>query len=96
MTDAALPPVIHNRAASRFEVQVDGSMCVVEYRLSGQVMHMTHTLVPSAVEGRGIAAHLVRHALEWARQEHLKVDPICSYVRVYMKRHPDTLPLMQG
>lgn len=49
---------------------------------------MTHTFVHPALEGRGIAAQLVEPALAWARAEGLKVDPVCSYVRVYIKRHP--------
>ena len=52
-------------------------------------MRMTHTGVPAALEGRGIAAALVKEALTWAQAQGLKVDPICSYVRVYIRRHPE-------
>jgi uncharacterized protein len=41
------------------------------------------------LEGRGIAAQLVQAALQWARSEGLKVDPVCSYVDVYMRRHSE-------
>jgi len=84
----------HNPAACRFECIVDGHLCVVEYRLSGDIVHFTHTLVPGPVEGRGVAAQLVHTALDWAGAQHYRVDPICSYVRTYMKRHPDTLTLL--
>jgi uncharacterized protein len=82
--------VIHNDAARRFESLVDGHLSVAEYELSGGVMHMTHTLVPAALRGRGIAAHLVQAALDHAKARELKVNPVCSYVRLYMERHPDT------
>ena len=36
---------------------------------------------------------LVRAALDWAAAEGLKVRPSCSYVRVYMQRHPQTQTL---
>ncbi|RZI78738.1 MAG: N-acetyltransferase [Rubrivivax sp.] len=68
---------------------VDGQCCVADYRRSGQTLSMTHTVVPPALEGRGIAAALVHEALTWAQAEGLKVDPVCSYVRAYMKRHPE-------
>ena len=86
-------PIEHNAASSRFEAHVEGQLCVAEYRLADGVMHMTHTLVPPSLEGRGIAAQLVRAALDFARNQGLRVNPVCSYVRAYMQRHPDTLSL---
>jgi hypothetical protein len=82
--------VTHNAARSRFETTVDGLLCVADYRQQGQVLQMTHTEVPSALEGRGIAAALVRAAIEHARAHGLKIAPLCSYVAVYMRRHPET------
>lgn len=86
--------VIHNEPAARFEATVDGLLCVASYRRSPGVVDMNHTGVPRVLEGRGIAAALVREALAWAAAEGLKVRPSCSYVRVYMQRHPQTLGLM--
>lgn len=86
--------VEHEPARQRFVARVDGLDCVADYRLADGVMWMTHTGVPHALEGRGIAARLVAAALAWARQQGLKVEPSCSYVAVYMRRHPDTLDLL--
>lgn len=86
--------VHHRPEAKRFEALVDGHLSVAEYHVTDGVMHMTHTGVPSALQGRGIAAALVAEALAHARAQGLKVNPVCSYVRVYMQRHPDTLDLM--
>jgi uncharacterized protein len=85
--------VQHNIDQHRFECAVDGLLCVADYQLSGDVMHMTHTEVPPALGGRGIAAALVAAALEHARSAKLKVKPACSYVRLYMQRHPETRSL---
>ena len=85
--------VIHNESRQRFEATVDGQLCVCDYQLRGDVMWMTHTGVPPAVGGRGIAAELVRVALDWAAQKGFKVEPSCSYVDVYMRRHPETQAL---
>lgn len=90
----SIPPnITHNLAESRFETTVDGQLCVADYRLSGPVMAMTHTLVPSALEGRGIAAALVAEALAHARRAGWRVRPVCSYVESYMQRHPETQDL---
>ncbi|HJV96319.1 MAG TPA: GNAT family N-acetyltransferase [Albitalea sp.] len=86
-------PVKHNTERSRFEAHVDGHLCVADYHLSGGVMHMTHTFVPPDVGGRGVAAALVRNAFAYAREQGYRVDPACSYVRTYMRRHPETQSL---
>lgn len=87
------PEVVHRPEHSRFEASVDGQLSLADYRLQGGVMHMTHTEVPPVQQGRGIAAALVAAALAHARAQGLKVNPLCSYVRAYMQRHPDTSDL---
>jgi len=89
-----LPPIEHRPAEGRFQVVVDGLTCVADYRLNGAVMVMTHTGVPPALQGRGIAAALVQAALDHAAAHGLKVDPRCSYVSAYMRRHPGTQALL--
>ena len=89
----AVPEIQHHTALHRFECTVEGRLCVADYRMAGNVMQMTHTAVHVSLEGRGIAAALVAAALAHARKHGFKVDPQCSYVRSYMQRHPETLPL---
>ncbi len=48
-----------------------------------------HTLVPSALEGRGIAARLVERMVADARAEGFRIRPQCSYVVAAFKRHPE-------
>jgi predicted GNAT family acetyltransferase len=86
--------VRHRPEASRFEADIDGRLAVCAYRRVGDLVHLTHTEVPPAAQGRGIAADLVRATLDWARAEGLKVRPLCSYVAAYMRRHPETRDLV--
>jgi uncharacterized protein len=79
----------HDAAQHRFLAVVDGHDCVIDYRLAGEVMTITHTGVPEAVGGRGIAADLMRTALETARANHWTVVPACSYAAAFLKRHPE-------
>lgn len=79
--------VVHNEAAQRFEVTLEGKLSRADYRLLDGVMHMVHTEVPVQQEGRGIAALLVRAALEYARERGYKVRPACSYVRSFIARN---------
>lgn len=86
--------IVHNAAASRFEARVEGWLCRCDYVLVDDVMHIVHTEVAPALEGRGIAAALVQATLAHARAHEMKVRPRCSYVRAYMQRHPDTQALL--
>jgi hypothetical protein len=86
--------VSHNTAASRFEATVAGLLCRADYRLVDGVMWMHHTEVPTELEGRGIASALVHAAFAYAEASGHKVLPACSYVRVYVKRHPETHALL--
>ena len=89
-----LPAVVHNAAAQRFEVALGGDLARADYRMDGNVMRLVHTEVPRAQEGKGVAGALVRAALAHAEAHDLKVAPMCSYVRSYMKRHPETQALL--
>jgi predicted GNAT family acetyltransferase len=86
--------IVHRPEQGRFEVIVDGARCECDYRLVGNIMQITHTGVPRVLEGRGLAATLLKHALHWAREQGHQVDPVCSYVQVYMKRHPEWRDLL--
>ena len=79
--------VVHNEAAQRFEVTIDGKLSRADYRLHDGVMHMVHTEVPVQQEGRGIAAMVVRAAMHYARAQGYRVRPACSYVRSFMGRN---------
>ena len=81
--------IFHDTAGQRFETQIDGVVGFVEYELGDGVMAITHTIVPPAIGGRGIAAALVQAAVEYARAEGLEVDPHCSYADAWMRRHPE-------
>lgn len=88
-TEASPLHIVHKPDIGRFESVVEGLRCEADYQLDGRVVRMTHTGVPRQLEGRGIAAALVKTALQWARAQGYKVDPICSYVHIYIRRHPE-------
>lgn len=77
----------HNEDRQRFEFTEDGMLCVLDYELRNGVMAITHTGVPEAVGGRGIAADLSKAALETAREKGWAVRPLCSYVAAYIRRN---------
>ncbi|EKD32549.1 MAG: hypothetical protein ACD_77C00058G0003 [uncultured bacterium] len=76
----------HNEAADRFEYESEGVIAYIQYDLFDKVMDLTHTIVPGALEGRGIGGMLVKHALEYARENGYKVKPTCWFVDKFIKK----------
>ncbi|MDP1899845.1 MAG: GNAT family N-acetyltransferase [Rubrivivax sp.] len=87
--------VIHRPEASRFEAGSGASLALCAYRRVGDLLVLHHTEVPPALQGQGVAAELVAAALAWAREQGLRVRPSCSYVAIYMRRHPQTRDLLE-
>jgi len=83
-----------NKAEHEFELVVEGHRAVAAYQLEGDTIVFTHTIVPKAIEGRGVASRLIRGALDQARDRGLKVIPQCPFVAAYIKRHPDVQDLL--
>jgi predicted GNAT family acetyltransferase len=94
MSHAARFTVRHDAAKHRFETTVDGQTGLIDYLLDGPLMRIVHTVVHPAIEGRGVASALMEAALGHAREQRLKVEPLCSYARAYMQRHPETQDLL--
>ena len=79
----------NNPERKRFEASLDGYQGRVEYMLVQDRIIYTHTEVDPALEEKGVGSLLVRYALEYARQEGLKIMPLCPFVAGYMKRHTE-------
>jgi predicted GNAT family acetyltransferase len=75
-------------------VAVEGYRGELDYTLRDGVMVITHTEVPPAIGGRGIAAALTRAALDTARREGWRVRPACSYAAAFMRRHSEFSDLL--
>ena len=89
-----LPPAAHDAEAGRFTVRVDGHLAELDYRIQAGRLTIAHTGVPQAIGGRGVAATLVRAALDYARSEGLRVVPASSYAALYVRRHPEYADLV--
>ena len=84
----------HDKEQNRFVSYVEGYEAVVEYTLKDNVIDLYRTFTPPELRGKGVAGKLVKYALEYAKENNLKVIPTCSYVRGYIERHENYKELL--
>ena len=72
-----------------FFIEKDGEMVAqLTYTLDdNNVMTLDHTETEPEETGKGLASGLVKHSVEYARKNNLKIDPLCEYAAAQFKRH---------
>ncbi|WP_133366038.1 GNAT family N-acetyltransferase [Qipengyuania sediminis] len=79
-------------SAGRYLARVEGSIETghLDWETAGKgVRAATHTIVPPAIGGRGVAAELVKALIADAREQGFRIAPACSYVEAAFRRHPE-------
>ncbi len=88
--------VIHNQEKKRFEIQIGDQIAMVKYILGSSEIIFTHTEVPEAFEGHGVAGKMAKVAIEYAKAQGLRIRPMCPYMAAYIKRHPEYHSITAG
>jgi uncharacterized protein len=89
--------ITHDTATSRYEIAADGTVVgFAEYSVDGDRVTMPHTVIDGSFRGKGLAAQLVRHALDDVRARGLSVVPACSYVRQFIDDNPEYADLVSS
>jgi hypothetical protein len=78
-----------NDALHHLELEVEGSIAFIEYRLVRDMLFLIHTEVLPGLEGKGVASAIVQKALQYAKDNNCKIVPICNFVRSYLKKHKE-------
>jgi predicted GNAT family acetyltransferase len=81
--------VRQNNALSRFELDVEGQVAFVNYRLADDLLAITYVEVPRILRQHGVGSRLMVGVLETARMQGLKVRPLCSFARFAVAQHPE-------
>ena len=74
---------------SRFEVIHQVLVAFVDYKLHKDEISFIHTEVPKELSGKGIGTFLAKNVLEYAKDNHLKVKPYCSFIKAYIDKHQE-------
>jgi len=55
----------------------------------GNNLTVYHTEVSETLKGKGVSTQLLEAMVKYVRNNNLKVIPLCPYVSVQFKRHPE-------
>ncbi len=94
--DISKMDVVHNLEKKQFEMQLGEQLAKVQYILGSSEIIFTHTEVPEAFEGQGIAGKIAKVALDYAKDSGMRVRPMCPYIAAYIKRHPEYQSIAAG
>lgn len=87
--------LIVNEEKKRFEIQTEGHTAFIDYILTkDNVMFLTHTEVPKALGGKGIASLMVEKTLRYIEEHNYKLAPLCPFVAKYLVKNPDWQKLL--
>ena len=81
--------IVNNKDQNRFEIDLGDSTAFVVFRIEENQIAFLHTEVPPQHGGKGIAALLAKHVLDYAKAQNLQPLVLCPYIKVFVKRHPE-------
>jgi len=81
--------LVDNKTAKQFEFIIEGQLAKIEYIWVKDKIYLTHTEVPKSLAGKGVGTAIVKSALEFVDKENLTLVPLCPFVALYIKRHPE-------
>ncbi len=68
----------------------------VDVARRGDVLVIIHTEVSEALKGQGIGQQLVKHVVDYSRENNLTVVVKCPFARRMFERNPDYHDVLRG
>ncbi|ARD43176.1 GNAT family N-acetyltransferase [Colwellia sp. PAMC 21821] len=81
--------LIHNEAASKYEYHIERHIAYITYDDQNGHMHLTHTIVPEALAGKGLAKTLLEAVLQQIKKDNKQAVAKCSYIVKYLEKYPE-------
>lgn len=81
--------LIHNEKENKYEYHIGGHVAYITYEDNNGVLGLTHTIVPDALAGQGLAKKLLIDVLETIKKDGKKAKAECSYIVAFEGKNPD-------
>ena len=82
--------IVHRPEVCRFSIEMEGREAYGDYVENAGELIIVHTIVPSPLEGRGLASALVAAAYKYADEKCLKRVAVCEYAKKWLEKHSDS------
>jgi predicted GNAT family acetyltransferase len=81
-----------------FYVQVDGeTLARLTYtQPASDTMIMDHTEVDDELRGKNVGYQMVQNAVQYARNHHMKILPLCPFVKSVFDKKPEYHDVLAG
>lgn len=87
--------IVNNTAASRYELEEQGHTAYADYQLDGGTLRLDYVYAPPELRGKGTAGRLMEGILAEAREQGLRILPICGYAASWLKRHASVADIIE-
>ncbi len=78
-----------NSDRSRFELEESGELAYADYIVRDGVLSIKYVFSPEGLRGKGTAGRLMEGVVAHAKDNNLKIIPICGYAASWLRRHPE-------
>ena len=85
--------LVHNIDECKYEYHIDGNIAFVKYDDQNGNMHLTQTVVPEELAGKGLAKILLEDVLQEIKKADKKAVAQCSYIVKYQEKNPQASDL---
>jgi uncharacterized protein len=89
----ALMNILHKELKSTgifYIEELGNKIAVMSYRRdSDDHITISHTEVDDSLKGKGAGKQLLNKAVVWARENHVRITPVCSFALALFERVPE-------
>ncbi len=79
----------NNHELSRYELEISGQIAYANYRLQANILNLDYVFAPEELRGTGAAGKLMEEIAQLAKKNNLKINPICGYAAVWLRKHKE-------
>ncbi|MCG8571016.1 MAG: N-acetyltransferase [Spirochaetes bacterium] len=81
--------LVHDQENKQFYISISNQKAVLKYRITSDGNYdLYHTFVPQAARNKGIAAQLVKAAIQCVQEKKVKIIPTCPYIKTFIRKFP--------
>ena len=85
----------HDIESQEFEASKGGLRAFITYRSNREgKIFLVHTEVPEVWRSQGVAEKLAEYAFAYIRKNRMRIIPMCSFIKAYIKRHSEHQDLL--